>query len=336
MRALAGLATLALALSASTAVQAEGRLDAAARALAARGFTGEVLSGTGERRVIGVKVPERWVLGSVTKQIVAVAAARLVEEGKASWGDTLAARLPAFAGHPSASVTLAELFRHTSGLASPQDGVADDAVPPYLARGRTGDVLAPCLAAPTGERGRFRYNNCDTIVAGAMLEAASGETLSALLARTVFRPAGMRHTRFARPEEIVAFSASGNRIEVAGYGASGGLLGTADDIVRFDKALMAGKLVGEAQRKLLWQGEPSLGYVALGVWSFPARLKGCNGDVALVERRGDVDGTQARNIIAPALGRALVMLTPNPEFDFGEIWQGKGASYDLASAAFCG
>lgn len=336
MRALAGLVILALASSASTAAQAGDRLDAAASALAARGFTGEVLSGTGERHVIGVKVPKRWVLGSVTKQMVSVAAAKLVEEGKTSWNDTLAARLPAFAGHPSGSVTLKELFRHTSGLASPQDGVADDAIPPYLARGRTSNVLAPCLAPPTGERGRFRYNNCDTIVAGAMLEAASGERISDLLKRTVFRPAGMTHTRFARPGEIVAYSASKNKIDVAGYGASGGLLGTADDIVRFDKALMGGKLVDDAQRKLLWQGEPSLGYVALGVWSFPAILKGCKGEVALVERRGDVDGTQVRNIIAPALGRSLVMLTPNPDFDYGEIWQGSGASFEMASAAFCG
>ena len=335
MRTLALFATLAMSIGISIPASAADQLQAAADALAARGFTGEVLSSAGERHVIGITVPQRWTLGSFTKQVVSVAAAKLVEEGKVRWDDTLASRLPAFAGHPSGAVTLKELFQHTSGLASPHDGFADDAIPPYLARGRKGGVLAPCLAPPTGERGRFRYNNCDTIVAGAMLEAASGETIDSLLTRTVFRPAGMKHTRFARPGEIVAFSASKDQIDVAGYGASGGLLGTADDIVRFDNALMAGKLVGEAQRKLLWQGEPSLGYVALGVWSFPATLKGCKDEVMLVERRGDVDGTQVRNIIAPALGRALVMLTPNPDFDYGEIWQGAGASYDLASAAFC-
>lgn len=335
MRALSGFATLAMVFAASPAAQAEGRLDTAIKALEAKGFTGEVLTDTGERHIVQIKVPQRWVMGSVTKQIVAVAAAKLVEEGKVGWDDTIAARLPAFAGHPSAAVTLKELFQHTSGLASPEEGVPDDAVPPYRARERKGDLLAPCLVPPTGERGHYRYNNCDTIVAGAMLVAASGEPLPRLIARTVLRPAGMSHTRFARVGEKVAFSASDDKVEVAGYGASAALLGTADDLIRFDKALMAGKLVGEAQRKILWQGEPSLGYVALGVWGFSASLAGCKDEVALVERRGDVDGTQTRNLIAPALGRALVVFTPQPTFDFGEIWQGSGATYELASAAFC-
>lgn len=335
MRALAGVALLATALAVSPSASAAGKLDKSIAALKEKGFTGEVLTDEGERHVIGIKAPQRWVMGSVTKQIVAITAAKLVEEGKARWDDTIGSRLPAFANHPSGEVTLKELFQHTSGLASPEDGVPEGVIPPYRARGRGGDVLTPCIVPPTGERGRYRYNNCDTIVAGAMLEAASGEPLAKLVARAVLRPAGMTHTRFARRGEKVAFSASNDKVEVAGYGASAGLLGTADDLVRLDKALMSGKLVGEAQRQILWQGEPSLGYVALGAWSFSANLAGCKNEVALVERRGDVDGTQTRNLIAPALNRALVIFTPQPDFDFGEIWQGSGATYDLASAAFC-
>ena len=39
--------------------------------------------------------------------------------------------------------------------------------------------------------------------------------------------------------------------------------------------------------------------------------------------------------MAPDIGRAMVMFINEAEFDFGEIWQGQGPSFDLASAAFC-
>lgn len=329
-----------LAMAAPLAASAANRLDLVAKQLADNGFSGEILTSTGERHVIALTAPARWVFGSVTKQIMAVAAARLVEEGKVRWDDTIAARLPAFAGHPRGEVTLKELFLHTSGLAVPEAGVPEDAVPPYLARrsgGGTDEALATglCAGPPAGERGTFRYNNCDTIVAGAMLVAASGEPLPRLIARTVLRPAGMRHTRLARFGERVAFSGSGDRIEIAGYGAAAALLGTADDLIRFDAALMTGKLINAQSRATLWQGEPALGYAAPGAWAFPADLAGCKDAVPVVERRGEVDGIQVRNLMAPTLGRALVVFTPVANFDFGEIWQGRGASFALASAAFC-
>ncbi|NBU29541.1 MAG: hypothetical protein EBS42_15420 [Caulobacteraceae bacterium] len=57
--------------------------------------------------------------------------------------------------------------------------------------------------------------------------------------------------------------------------------------------------------------------------------------MALIERRGDFAGVQVRNLMAPERGRALVALINEAEFDFGEIWQGRGPTFDLASAAFC-
>ena len=76
--------------------------------------------------------------------------------------------------------------------------------------------------------------------------------------------------------------------------------------------------------------------MALGVWSYPAPLKGCEGAVRLVERRGEIGGTQVRNLIAPDKKLALIVFADQAGLDFGEIWQGKGLTYDLASAAFCG
>jgi D-alanyl-D-alanine carboxypeptidase len=82
------------------------------------------------------------------------------------------------------------------------------------------------------------------------------------------------------------------------------------------------------------RGDPKIGYVALGVWSYAVPLKGCAAPVALVERRGEVGGVQVRNVIAPDRGLALIVFTGRP-FDLGEAWQRKGGSYDLFSAALC-
>ena len=118
-------------------------------------------------------------------------------------------------------------------------------------------------------------------------------------------------------------------------GIGGALVGTVADALAFDRALMNGTLVSDKGTALMWTGDPALGFVALGALSFSAPLAGCEGDVKLVERRGSVDGVQMRNIIAPDEQLALLVFTDNADAEFGEIWQGKGVSYDLASAAFC-
>ena len=122
---------------------------------------------------------------------------------------------------------------------------------------------------------------------------------------------------------------------MATYGAAGAMEGTARDLLAFNRALLAGRLVSAASRQAMWTGEPKWGYAALGVWAFSTPIAGCAEPVALVERRGYVGGIQARSIIAPARGVSVVMFSNAADFDFGEIWQGQGLSHDLLAAALC-
>jgi D-alanyl-D-alanine carboxypeptidase len=57
--------------------------------------------------------------------------------------------------------------------------------------------------------------------------------------------------------------------------------------------------------------------------------------VRIIERRGGIERFQARNIILTDLNRIVVLFTAGGEFDFGEIWQGKGLSHDALAAAAC-
>lgn len=106
-------------------------------------------------------------------------------------------------------------------------------------------------------------------------------------------------------------------------------------MIAFDRALMAGKLLSKAGRASMWEGDPALGYMALGQWVFEAPLDGCAAPVRIVERRGGIGKYQVRNLILPDRAIAVALSTEQEEFDFGEIWTGKGFMHDALSAIAC-
>jgi CubicO group peptidase (beta-lactamase class C family) len=262
-----------------------------------------------------------------------------VERGRLSLDDTVLRWLPEYGNREAGGATIRELLQHTSGLANPNGDTPEGTLPSFYARrgsdvGGSRDALGVCAGPAAGDRGTFRYNNCDTIVLGAILERSSGRPFARLLESRIARPLKLRSLRLARNGEKVNDGADPS-VNIATYGAAGALVGSAEDLLRLDQALLAGRLLRKESLDAMWRGEPRLGYVALGAWEFRAPLRGCAQPVRLVERRGSVAGVQSRNIIAPELGKALVAFTANGDYDFGEIWRGSGASHDLASAAFC-
>ena len=274
-----------------------------------------------------------------------------VEAGALSLDGTIRNYLPEFSGPNGDRVTVRQLLKHLSGLPNPDDTKPDPAGIPAFYRETGDDIgnlarsLGFCSGRPKTEgETRFAYNNCDYLVLGAILERVSGQPYSTLVSKWIARPLGLWSMKLAPDAaprgggSAVGYTTDGKRypsINVATFGAAGALTGTAADLVAFDRALIQGKLLKPESRASLWQGDPQVGYEALGVWSFSARLDGCSAPVALVERRGDVGGIQVRNVIAPVLGRSLAIFINDDSVDFGEVWQGQGLAYELLSAAFC-
>lgn len=310
----------------------------------AEGFRGQVVAGDAESitfdRVVGLnRAPERWIWGSVSKQVTAALVMTQVERGRLSLDDTVRKWLPEFENAETGQATVRDLLQHTSGLANPNGAEPAEAIPAFYTRrgrkiGGTADALGICAGAAAGARGTFRYNNCDTIVAGAILERSSGQSFSTLLRTRFARPYKLSSMRLTRDGETLR-PIAGRWMNVANLGPAGAVTGSARDLLRFNQALLSGKVISDAGMSIMWKGEPKLGYVALGAWEFSARLRGCGSPVRLVERRGEVAGVQSRNMIAPELGQSLVVFTDQADRDFGEIWRGAGLSFDLASAAFC-
>lgn len=293
------------------------------------------------------RVGQRWVWASVTKQVTATLVMQEVAQGRMALDEPIGRYLPDFGGDHA--ITVRELLQHRSGLPNPSDTASVDGVPSFYretgpAIGDAARTAGFCSGRAKGARGgQWEYNNCDYLVLGAALQAVTGRSYARLIEERIGAPLRIRTLRLARNGALrggagatgYAGAAPVPAINVATGGAAAALTGSARDLARFDRGLMTGRLLDPAARATAWSGDAKLGFMALGVWSFPAHLNGCAAPVQLVERRGDFGGTQVRNVIAPALGRAVILFTNDASAAFGEVWQGKGLTFDLLSAALC-
>jgi CubicO group peptidase (beta-lactamase class C family) len=289
----------------------------------------------------------------VTKQLVAVLVMQQVDAGRLSLDTPISTYAPGLPVANADKVTLRQLLQHTSGLPNINDSALDKTgtMPAVYVRGQPQPMVkagrgiglnAACTGPARAEPGAgFAYNNCDSEVAGVVLETVTGKPLSELLQTQLFAPLGMTGARLLKAGEAAGrtgFLPDGKPddfIDVGRYGAGGSAAGPPAAVVRFDQALMAGKLLSSASREEMWSGDPKLGFAALHQWVYDVPLKGCAAPVKLVERRGSIGGVEIRNVIAPDLGLIVLALADRP-VEFGEPWQGKGLTHDLLSAAFCG
>lgn len=335
---------LVLALSVVAPVAVSHQVSALQGVLDRYGFRGSVVASKGERpyfdsRLAGdTKTEAPWRWASVTKQVIATLVMQEVAAGRIDLDKPVLHFLPGFKSANAGRMTVRNLLRHQTGLPNP------DEVPGFYAAGFSGsrDPLTGYCAGPvTGPAGNaWAYNNCDYMVAGELLRAVTGKSWHTLVAERIAGPLELTSLEAfpgttptvpgfiaGKPEPAMALEA---------FGAAGGLYGTAFDLWQFDRALLSGRLLPAAARSELWKGDAALGFIALGQWAFDAPLKSCAQPVRLIERRGAIGGVQVRNIIAPDRDAIVVAFTNTADFEFGEIWQGRGFSHDLLDAALCG
>ncbi|WP_030909933.1 serine hydrolase domain-containing protein [Streptomyces sp. NRRL F-5126] len=132
-----------------------------------------------------------WDLASVTKPIVGLAVMALVDRGRLALADTVAAHLPRYAATDKARLTVGQLLTHTSGLPGQ--------VPMYRDHPTRESLLAALgtltLTGPPGTR--VAYSSQGFMLLGLIAEAASGQSLDALVAEAVTGPLSMAGTGFA-------------------------------------------------------------------------------------------------------------------------------------------
>ena len=324
-----------------------------ARAEAAK-FRGTILIGEkdGTSRILTVgpnpvAADAVWRWASITKQLTAVIAMQEVEKGRLDLDAPVSRYWPEWKAPTAARIRIRDLLLHNSGLPQPDSSPPDkDGVPAFYrsaavapAQSAAGFCAGPARAAPPA---KFEYNNCDTIVLAEVLARITHQPFEKLLSRRIARPLGMRRFGMFKLGKAQAqvvptgeFAELDPLLNLGANGASAGAYGTIDDLWRFDRALLSGKLLPPAARDLMWQSSRSNGFYGFQQWIFPARLAGCPKEMQVVERQGLVGGIEHRNYILPATGQAVILFGRHRPSNYGDPWEGKGFAYDVLSAVAC-
>lgn len=301
---------------------------------------GEVTPGSGIPHRLGAE----WRWASVTKMLTGLLVLQEVEKGTLTL-DTELGEVLKDVPDEVAGRTIQQLLSHTSGLRNPARRIPnkDTGLQDYFTKTRRDTSY--CYEKPGRAAGAsFSYNECDFAVLEDVLKTVTGRPFATLVKTRLVEPyrlSGLRIVTKPNDDADVVGTEDGAPIDSAlqlhTFGGGAAAVGDPADAMDLTMAIMDGKILkDEAVLNAFGEGNPRFGYVALSVWGYRGRLSGCEEPVRLIERQGDLGGTKVLVLMAPDLNRSIVAFSNRDETDWGWIWQGRGFSYDLASAAFCG
>jgi D-alanyl-D-alanine carboxypeptidase len=276
---LACLAVAAVAATGASAKHQPSPLQQGVDALVAAGAPGVVLvvrDGGKTTRLTGglgeiatstpMRAADHYRIASLTKSYVAAVVLQLVGEGTLRLRDTVEHWLPGLVPNGD-KITIRQLLNHTSGL---QDHERDPVVlAPYFAgdfgyywppRSLVEIAVSHAPRFPPGETQVASYSSTNYVIAGLIVESATGNDIGTELKRRLFRPLHLSRTSYPTSEtqlpspyahgyflfgpppltDLSAFSPSLS-------GAAGAIVSTADDVADFYRALLSGRVLKPAQ-----------------------------------------------------------------------------------------
>lgn len=196
-------------------------------------------------------------LASVSKPFTSTAILQLCESGKMSLNDTIDKYFPHF---PYPGITVKMLLCHRSGL--PNYIYATDRY--YKRQGKfpesiTNDSVIGLLyalkpRAYARPNQLYDYSNTGFLLLASIVEKVSGEKFSDYLDNHIFSPCGMQNTfvynmqaKNLRSNSVKAFEEGAVVADHYHNGVVGdkGVYSTAKDLLKFDQALKAGKILSQ-------------------------------------------------------------------------------------------
>lgn len=275
---------------------------------------------------IAMKPEMVFEIGSMTKQMTAVAVLMLMEEGKLSLQDEITKYIPDYPvqGH---RITIHHLLTHTSGIrsyTSMQDWQPlwrKDLTPSEMI-----DVFKnqPMDFAP-GEQ--YLYNNSAYFMLGYIIEKASGLSYAQFLKERIFEPLKMNNSYYGSHEQIIPLRASGYQkkedfvnaeyLSLTQPYAAGSVMSCVDDLLTWQMAIRDNKLVKKETIQLAFtdyrlnDGKPihyGYGWVLNEINDSPT-----------IEHSGGIFGYTTNGIWLPEEDVYVVMLTNRDDFGPSDI-----------------
>ncbi|HMO79179.1 MAG TPA: serine hydrolase domain-containing protein [Pyrinomonadaceae bacterium] len=275
----------------------------------------------------------RYRTASIAKPMTAVAVMQLAAAGKLDLDADIRKYCPAFP-EKKWPVTARQLLAHLGGVRHynrPGEASGTEFYPSVAAS------LAlfkdePLLHEPGT---RYHYTTYGYTVLGCAIEGASGESYEAIMARSVFGPAGMTRTvidshqavianrsrgysmlndaayrqlsddlkKVLRPNEVYNAQLHDTSMKIPG----GGLLSTSGDLVRFAFAAGDGKLLDSKWRELMWTRQRTTGGEDLP-YGLGWGINVIDGGIRLIGHSGSQAGTSTFLAYARDRGVAVAVM----------------------------
>ncbi|MGG2464763.1 serine hydrolase domain-containing protein [Streptomyces sp. RGM 3693] len=225
---------------------------------------------------------DRFRIGSISKTFVATVVLQLAAEGRLSLDDTAEQWLPGVVhghGHDGATVTIRMLLNHTSGIFNYTDD--QEALNRYETH--TPELLAqiavshPATFTPGSG---WAYSNTNYVLAGMIIERATGRALAEEIAERISHPLGLTgtylphgsdptihgpHSRhytklFQTDPDAPVHDAT--ELDSSMFWAAGGMISTARDLNRFFGALLGGRILPPDQQRDMFTTVPTRDWIS--------------------------------------------------------------------------
>ena len=265
----------------------------------------------------------RYSIGSISKQFTTAAILLLAQEGKLSLDDHVGRFVPGLTR--ADEVTIRQILSHTSGY---QDYWPQDYVPPFMLEPVTAQKILDRWARKPLDFDpgtQWQYSNTNFVIAGLIVEKASGMPLLQFLSQHIFAPLHMDSVLNIDQDRLPRTDPTGylryalgplRPAPKEGKGwlfAAGELAMTAEDLAKWDISLINQSLLQPAsyqqmEREVLLRNGLGTRY-GLGVdvrQEFGRRA---------IEHGGEVSGFTAHNLVFPDERVAVVVLTSQDSID---------------------
>jgi CubicO group peptidase (beta-lactamase class C family) len=219
-----------------------------------------------------------YALASITKSFTTVAILQLAEQKKLSLQDHLGMHLDGFPPAIANAVTINQLLNHTSGMGDytqTSQFRSERGSWTSAAQTMTGllDIIRqqPLLFTPGA---RYSYSDSGYVTLGGVVQQVAGQSYYDYIHQHIFQVAGMSQSDFyTQPQReqnaLIAHPYSRRtennnpnepRIDVSNMqgfigGPDGGAYSTAQDLLRYSRALQAHQLLDEASTNLVLYGK---------------------------------------------------------------------------------
>ncbi len=272
---------------------------------------------------VQAKPDMRYSIGSISKQFTAAAVLLLAEDGKLSLDDPVSKFIPTLTR--ANEVTIRMLLSHTSGY---QDYWPQDYVPPFMLKPVSSKNILDLWARKPLDFDpgtQWQYSNTNFVIAGLIVEQASGMPLMQFLKTRIFTLAGMTSVMNIDESHLEKTDASGylryalgplRPAPKEGKGwlfAMGELAMPAQDLAKWDVSLLKQSILKPDSYRAMetdtLRKDGMATRYGLGMFILP--LSGHR----IFEHSGETSGFTAENIVLPDDHAAIAVLVNQDAVD---------------------